>query len=91
MPQRPIDERPSRVFKKSQAYLTVTENLGKRIRQLREDRGWTLEQASEAMHIDLKHLQKIEAGQLNVTLVTLVRVAEGFCVPIAILFSREAL
>ena len=39
------------------------------------------------MHIDLKHLQKIEAGQLNVTLLTLVRVGDGLDEQLAELFT----
>jgi transcriptional regulator with XRE-family HTH domain len=46
-----------------------------------------LEHAAEAMDLDLKHLQKIESGELNVTLVTLVRIAGGFRVPLSSLFS----
>ena len=57
------------------------------MRELREARGWTLERAAEAMNLDLKHLQKIEAGKLNVTLVTLMRTAEGFGEPISALFT----
>jgi transcriptional regulator with XRE-family HTH domain len=41
------------------------------------------------MDLDLKHLQKIEAGQLNVTLVTLVRIAAGLEVPMNELFPRR--
>lgn len=57
------------------------------MRALREARRWTLEKAAEAMNLDLKHLQKIEAGKLNVTLVTLVRIADGFDEPMASLFQ----
>jgi transcriptional regulator with XRE-family HTH domain len=53
---------------------------------LRTARQWTLEQAAEAMNLDLKHLQKVEAGKLNVTLVTLTRIAEGLGEPLASLF-----
>jgi transcriptional regulator with XRE-family HTH domain len=41
------------------------------------------------MDLDLKHLQKVEAGQLNVTLVTLVRIADGLEVPMSDLFPRR--
>lgn len=39
------------------------------------------------MDIDWKHLQKIEAGQLNITLVTLVRIAKGLHVSLDALFE----
>ena len=53
-------------------------------------RGLTLEEASAAMDLDLKHLQKVEAGQVNVTLVTVLRVADGLGVPPALLFGEGA-
>jgi transcriptional regulator with XRE-family HTH domain len=82
------DERPSRVHKKSSRFRGEARALGVRVRQLRHAQDMTLEQAAERMDLDLKHLQKIEAGLLNVTLVTLVRIAVGLRVPVATLFSR---
>jgi transcriptional regulator with XRE-family HTH domain len=88
MPKPPkTDERPSRAHKKSPRYRRETRALGLRIRRIREAQGWTLEQAAERCDVDLKHLQKIEAGLLNVTLVTLVRLSAGLRQPIAVLFG----
>lgn len=62
----------------------------------RLSREWTLENASEKADLDLEHWQKIEAGgspsspPLNVTLVTLVRIAGAFNVPVAELFRPLA-
>jgi hypothetical protein len=39
------------------------------------------------MRMDLKHLQKVEAGSIDVTLVTLVRIASGFRETIQALFE----
>lgn len=80
--------RASQVARQSHRFGAEAKALGLRIRTLRETRKWTLERAAEAMNLDLKHLQKIEAGKLNVTLVTLIRVAEGFGEPMASLFKR---
>lgn len=90
MPKASIDERPSRVHKKGARYLREARALGLRLRRLREVHGWTLEQTAERCDLDLKHLQKIESGQLNVTLVTLVRLAGGFREPMATLFADPA-
>lgn len=88
MPARaPRGTRASQVARQGPRYLAEAKALGARARELREQRGWTLERAAEAMDLDLKHLQKVEAGKLNVTLVTLVRIAEGFGEPMAALFS----
>jgi transcriptional regulator with XRE-family HTH domain len=86
MPAGGGDERASRVFRKTRRYAAEVSNLGANVRALRQRRYWTLEHAAEQMHLDLKHLQKVEAGELNVTMVTLVRIAEGLGVPLAALF-----
>ncbi len=82
-------ERASRLHKESARYKKEAKALGLRIRSLREGLGLTLEKAAERSDLDLKHLQKIEAGQLNVTLVTLVRLAVGLKQPMHVLFLRE--
>lgn len=88
MPKPSPDERPSRVHKGTARYVREAKALGLRLRRLREEQGWTLEKAAERCDLDLKHLQKIESGQLNVTLVTLVRLAVGFRLPMAALFAE---
>jgi transcriptional regulator with XRE-family HTH domain len=81
------DERASQTFKKSPRYASELQRLGANVRGLRHERGWTLEQAAERSSLDLKHLQKVEAGVLNLTMVTLVRIADGFNVPLHVLFD----
>lgn len=83
------DERSSRVHKRTPRYAREAKALGLRLRSLREERQWTLEVAAEKCDLDLKHLQKIEAGLLNVTLVTLVRLSVGFRTPIGAFFGAE--
>ncbi len=80
--------RASQVARQSKRFGAEVRALGQRVRALRLARKWTLEQAAEASDIDLKHWQKIEAGQINVTLVTLVRIADGLGEPVASLFKR---
>jgi transcriptional regulator with XRE-family HTH domain len=79
--------RPSQTVRNSRMFGREARALGQRVRALRLNRGWTLEVAAERMNLDLKHLQKIEAGSINVTLVTLVRIAAGFRQPIRVLFE----
>jgi len=80
--------RASQVARQTPRFHAEGKALGLRVRQLRLARKWTLEVAAEAANMDLKHLQKVEAGRLNVTLVTLVRLAEGFDIPLAALFRK---
>lgn len=82
-------DRPSQVARQSPRFAAEAKALGERVRELREARGWTLERAAEAANLDLKHLQKIEAAKLNPTLVTLVRLAEGFGTTVAALFAER--
>jgi transcriptional regulator with XRE-family HTH domain len=85
----PPSARPSRVFKNSDRYKNEAKTLGIRVRSLRNERSWTLEQAAEHSQIDWKHWQKIESGLLNVTLVTLVRLAMGLGVTLQALFEQS--
>ena len=84
----------SEELRKSKEFNDELTRLGQRVRELRLEREWTLEAAAAKMGLDLKHLQKIEAASksvgdkgMNPTLVTLYRLAKGFDMPIAELFS----
>lgn len=48
--------------------------LGLRLRQIRNQKGWTLEQTEEHGWPSWRHLQKIEAGK-NVTVATLYKLS----------------
>jgi transcriptional regulator with XRE-family HTH domain len=85
-PRASRGHRASQVARQSPRYAAEAKALGSRVRELREQRGWTLERADETSGIDWKHWQKIEAGQINVTLVTLTRLAEAFGEPVSSLF-----
>jgi transcriptional regulator with XRE-family HTH domain len=91
MPTGSSEKRSSQRFKETRRFKDAAQALGEQVRQLRESRALTLEQASAQMDVDLKHLQKVEGGKLNVTLVTLLRVADGLHVAPAALFERVAI
>lgn len=86
MSRIPAAEWSSRLFKKTRRFRLASKSLGQRVKQIRENRKLTLEAAAEFAGMDLTHWQKIEAGTLNPTLVTLLRVAEGLGVEIVELF-----
>ena len=52
-------------------------DLGRRINELRGAAGLTQEALAERMATDAKDLQRIEAGEVNVTFRTLVRLADA--------------
>lgn len=80
-------ERPSQTHRGTSRFKKEQRALGARVRAFRHAADWTLEEAAERSDIDWKHLQKIEAGTLNVTLVTLVRLAVGFRQPLHAFFA----
>lgn len=85
----PVHERSSRRHRESAHFAREARTLGLQVRTLRLEQELTLEQAAERMDLDLKHLQKVEAGALNVTLVTLSRIADGLGTSLADLFVRR--
>ncbi len=87
MPKATTSVTPSRAYRETARYKREVRALGLRVRTFRDALDWTLEQAAERCDLDLKHLQKIEAGTLNVTLVTLVRISAGLRQPLQALFA----
>ena len=62
--------------------------LGARLRALREERALTQEQAAEQIGLHSNHLQRLERGAANVTLVTLVAVSLAYRVSVRSLFEQ---
>jgi len=55
-------------------------NVGRRISEIREELGWTQQQAAEKLRMPVNNLQRMDMG-MNLTIRTLVRMAKGFGVP----------
>jgi len=62
-------------------------NLGDRVRGLRADRGWTLEQAAQQAGLARSTLSKIENGQMSPTYEALKKLAEGLQLSMPQLFT----
>ena len=52
-------------------------DIGKRIRQKREERGWSQEQLAIEADIDNSHLGKLERGEGNPTIKLVFRIAKA--------------
>lgn len=63
----------------------ATRAIGLKIRALRLAAGWTLEQASEAIDLDPRHLQRVETGVVSPSASTLLRIADALGVPVSTL------
>jgi XRE family transcriptional regulator, aerobic/anaerobic benzoate catabolism transcriptional regulator len=63
--------------------------LGKRVRQVRNRRGMTRKAAARAADVSERHLAQLEAGEGNVSIVLLRRIAAALNVSLVELFSPE--
>lgn len=57
--------------------LLLRARLAANLRRMRRVRGWTQLRAATAAGLDLRHYQKIEAGDVGITLDTLEALAEA--------------
>ena len=62
-------------------------NLGQRVRELRKERGWTLEQAAGQAGLARSTLSKIENGQMSPTYEALKKLADGLSISVPQLFT----
>ena len=58
------------------------------VKRLRLDAKLTQQQAADAAGLDLRHFIKIEHAQANVTIATLVKLANAFGVDVPVLLKR---
>ncbi|MCA1964011.1 MAG: XRE family transcriptional regulator [Prosthecobacter sp.] len=56
----------------------INENLGKRVKKLRNDRGWSLEELATASGVSRSMLSEIEREKANPTLTVTFRIARAF-------------
>jgi transcriptional regulator with XRE-family HTH domain len=67
----------------------VLRALGKRIRELRAQRGWTQERLAEAATVDRSYLAGIEAGRRNPSVRNLLKIGNALGVRVRDFFERE--
>ncbi len=65
-------------------------DLGARLRTLRKARGWTLEQAAQAVGLARSTLSKIENGQMSPTFEAVRKLASGLGISVPQLFTPPA-
>ena len=61
----------------------IAQRFGKRLRVLREKRGWTQVEMAEKLGIDRAYISDMERGKKNVCLPTLEIIANGFGITIS--------
>jgi transcriptional regulator with XRE-family HTH domain len=67
----------------------VQRSLGRRIRDLRTKRGWTQEQFAEFCGLHRTYMGHVERGEKNVSLSTVLRVANALGIRLSALFGRS--
>ena len=85
---KPSDPSPIHVERANgQTEAAVPLDLGQRVRALRQDRNWTLEQASQHAGLARSTLSKIENGQMSPTYDALKKLAVGLNISVPQLFT----
>jgi len=70
-------------------YGEITQLLGKRIREIREKRGWSQDVLAELSGLNRSYIGSLERAEHNVGIRNIVSVANAFEVPIERLFERK--
>ncbi|HEY1349896.1 MAG TPA: helix-turn-helix transcriptional regulator [Ktedonobacteraceae bacterium] len=71
-------------------YRQVQRRLAANVRKIRQRLGMTQEDVAHVMSMATRHYQKLESGELNITLKTLTRVAQAFGMDIQELFVSSS-
>ena len=61
-------------------------SIGSKIRNLRGKEGWTIQQLAERIGISTSLVSQVENGKLSASLGTLLKISQGFRIPIKQLF-----
>ncbi len=68
----------------------LRKQLGRRIRQLRQARGWTQQELAERAALDYKYLGAVERSERNITIDNVEKIADGFDIEAHQLFLFSA-
>ena len=66
----------------------ITEDLGKRIRKLRQQTGLSQEKFTLKIGMDRTYFASVEAGKRNIAIVNIKKIADGLDVSLSELFAR---
>ena len=70
-------------------YDSFLKEFGKHLRQIRKDKGLSMEALSYKAEIEYRQLGRIERGEINTSIITSLRLAEALQVELSKLFLFE--
>ena len=69
----------------------ITDDLGKRIRELRQKTGLSQEKFALKIYMDRTYFASVEAGKRNIAICNIKKIADGLDVTLSELFDFEEL
>ena len=71
---------------KMEEYDFFLKQIGNNIRRIRKEKNLTMQDLSFQSEIDYRQIGRIERGEINTTIISLLRIANAFNVEIALFF-----
>ena len=68
----------------------ITKSVGRRVRQLREDKGFTQEEFAAEANLDRSYYGAVERGEKNISLKKLAKICDTLGVPMIKVFEHTA-
>lgn len=75
--------------KGDKTFHSVRERIARNLAQLRTDQGLTFDVLANRSGLHWRHVQKIEAGEANITLLTLCRLSDGLSMNVEDLLVQQ--
>ena len=71
---------------KSHPYDTYLKKFGTNLRKIRKEKGYTMESLANEADIEYRQLGRIERGEINTSIITLLRLSEILKIEVSTLF-----
>lgn len=75
--------------KSDKTFQAVRHRVARNLARIRAEQGLTFEMLADRSGLHWRHVQKIEAGDMNITLQTISRLADGLSIDVEALFAQK--